>query len=156
MAITGTADLAGILYESRLVLEGITGIVGTYERAGEIPADDAALPAAVQTPSAVGLPEARIDYAPGQRVVWHYWYVDVLIDRVGDTYGEQTAALPFVDRVITAYETNISLGHPAYIARCLVQSFQIVTISAGDQAFTAVRFLIECKAKSRTTFADPG
>lgn len=156
MAIANGADIEGILLAAAAVVEDVTGIVAVYDRAGEIPADDDALPAAIQSVAAPDLEAGRFEYLTGHQVVWHYWYLDVLIDRAGDIYAEQTAAFPFVERVTTAFRSNIHLGQPAIVARCLPQSYQVIVLSAGEQSFLTVRFLMECKTKTSASYSDPG
>lgn len=156
MAIANGADIEGILLAAAAVVEDVTGIVAVYDRAGEIPADDDALPAVLQHVAAPDLEPAGIEYLTGQRVIWHRWYLDVLVDRGGDLYAEQVAAFPFVERIISAFQANIHLGQPAIVARCLPQSYQLVVLTAGEQSFLAVRFLMECRTKTGTSYSDPG
>ena len=155
MAITAAGDIKGILAASAVVAAGISGVVKVYEKAGELAATDVSLPAIVQTVVAPDLPQGRIEHLVGQEVVNHTWYLDLLIDRAGDLYAEQDAAMPFVPLVLAAYRNNIHLGEPAFVSRCLPQSYRFIVVTHGSNSFFAVRFLMQCKAKAKVEYTDP-
>lgn len=154
MAITSHADLAGMMDAAATIAATITGIQKVYDKVGEIPADDTALPAIVQTAISPDLPPNTVDYMANLQAITFHWYLDVLVGRAGDIYAEQAAALPFIPLVTTKFRQHMNLGAPLYVADCRIDNQRFVTISHGDQAFFAVRFLMRCKGKAAVSYSD--
>jgi hypothetical protein len=152
MAITSAGDLKGMISAAATIAGTITGIQRTYDKAGEIPASDAHLPAIVQTITAPDLPPIRVEHMISQQAVNHYWYMDVLINRGGDLYAEQDAALPFIPLILAKFNANIDLGYPTFVAMCKPESFRFVILSHGDQAFFTLRTLMHCRGKSAVDY----
>lgn len=157
MAITSAGDIAGIIAASATVAGTIAGVEKVYDKVGEIPPTDGAndLPAILQSITGVDLPQGRITTLNGHEQVDHYWYLDLLIGRSGDIHAEQEAAMPFIPLVLAAYRSNFNLGHRLIVDRCYPQTFRTITLSFGDQAFFAIRFLMHCKTNWTVDYTDP-
>ena len=155
MAITAAGDIKGILAASAAVAAGISGVVKVYEKVGEIAATDASLPAVIQDVTAPDLPVSRIDHTASHEIVDHYWYLYLLVDRAGDLYAEQDAAMPFIPLVMARYRSNVQLGEPMAVARCLPESSRIVVVSFGTQSFLSARFLMHAKSIWPVEYTDP-
>lgn len=157
MAVTSASDIAGIIDASATLAATITGIKRVYDRVGEIPpvvgAND--LPAILQSVTASDLPPATHNYSVGSEYITHYWYLDVLVHREGDTHAEQAALMPFIPLVRAKFVANVQLNQPQYVRECLPQNHRFITLTFGDEAFAAVRFLMRCRASSPVQFTDP-
>ena len=101
-----------VLAQIRDLVAGVTGMVRVYA-AGETDAN--AIPASIQEwPAALILPGPTTEYilmGGGQR---HSYDVKVQVLQAGGDIGSRvTDVLPFVDRIISKFESNVTLGNRA-------------------------------------------
>lgn len=157
MAVTSASDIAGMLAASATLAASITGIKRVYDKVGEIPpvVSDDDLPAVLQSITAADLPAATHNYNVSREHLTHYWYLDVLVHRAGDTHAEQAALMPFIPLVQGKFVSNFHLNEPQYVRECLPQNHRFITLTFGDEAFACVRFLMRCRASSPVQFTDP-